>query len=227
MTRTFASVSEAVGYADALLIHRGQIRKPKRFHGGPPPDEAAAIMVLQAMRTAGCPWDSDAGRSVIEWARAPDDVGLQADPVARRMLTLVLEQAGLVPPPPTPVRIGYRVHVHPNGRRQTMVVPDPDPGEVRSGRVVVAASKSAALASKYLDIELLSSGSPAAPAKPSRDEVRAEATAMIIEQRPMMDVYAHIAARLGVSLMTARRLRSRWVAEAAESGGPWAMVETP
>jgi hypothetical protein len=211
-TRTFASVSEAVGYAAALLIHRGDIRKPKHLHGGPPPDEGAAIKVLQAMRTAGCPWDSDAGRSVIEWARAPDDVGLQADPVARRMLTLVLEQAGLVPPPPTPVRIGYRVHVHPNGRRQTMVVPDPDPGEVRSGRVVVAASKSAALASKYLDIELLSAGSPAPP---TRDEVRLEVERMVANGEDSGAVTRHVAARLGVSERSAWRWRQRWASASA------------
>lgn len=203
--RTFATVSEAVGYAAAVILRRGDIRKPKPTHGGPPPDDASAMFVLQAMRTAGCPHDSEAGRAIVSWATAPDDVGVSVDPTTRRLLTVALEQAGLVPPPARLPEFGWRVHRHADGRREVMCVPDPDP---RDRSVIRAPSKAAALASKYLDVELLPSTS-----RPTHDVVRAEALARIGDRLPLGDVDAHVATRLGVSKMTARRMRARWVAD--------------
>jgi hypothetical protein len=210
-TRTFASVSEAVGYAAAVILHRGNIRKPKPTHGGPPPDDAAAMTVLQAMRTAGCPHGSDAGRAIVSWATAPDDVGACVDPTTRRLLTMALELAGLVRPPLEIPEFGWRVHRHANGRRLVTCVPDPDP---RDTSVIRASSKSAALASKYLDVELLPSTN-----RPTDDEVRAEALAAIAAGSPVLDVDATIAARLRCSRRKAWTIRTGWQAEASQVTG--------
>jgi hypothetical protein len=208
-TRTFASVSEAVGYAAAVILHRGGIRQPKPTHGGPPPDDAAAMTVLQAMRTAGCPHGSEAGRAIVSWATAPDDVGACVDPTTRRLLTMALELAGLVRPPLELPEFGWRVHRHANGRRLVTCVPDPDP---RDTSVIRASSKSAALASKYLDVELLPSTN-----RPTDDEVRVEALARMGDRIPLGDVDAHVAERLGCSTRSARRLRAKWVVESSVS----------
>jgi hypothetical protein len=193
-TRTFASVSEAVGYAAAVILHRGGIRKPKPTHGGPPPDDEAAMTVLQAMRTAGCPHGSEAGRAIVSWATAPDDVGVCVDPTTRRLLTMALELP----------EFGWRVHRHANGRRLVTCVPDPDP---RDTSVIRASSKSAALASKYLDVELLPSTN-----RPTDDEVRVEALAAIAAGSPVLDVDATIAARLRCSKRKAWTIRTGWQA---------------
>ena len=206
--RTFVSVSEAVGYAHAVILHRGDIRKPKPTHGGPPPDDEAAIKVLQAMRDAGCPYDSDAGRSIIAWATAPDDVGESVDSTVRRLLTLVLEEAGLVPPPPKLPEIGWRVHRHTDGRRVAMCVPDPDP---RDYSVIRAPSKSAALASRFLDVELL----PSRQGSATPDDARAEAERMAEAGADSTSITLAVAVRLGVTERSAWRWRKRWASERA------------
>lgn len=206
--RTFASVSEAVGYAAAVCLHRGGIRKPKPTHGGPPPDDEAAIRVLQAMREAGCPHDSDEGRSIIAWAKAPDDVQVEVDSSVRAMLSLVLEQVGLVRRPLKYIEIGYRVHRWPDGRRQVMVIPDPHPSDTC---VIRASSKSAALASAYIDHETL----PCVANRPPIEVVMSEALAAIEAGDIPRDVDAMVASRLRVSTRTARRLRTRWTEGAA------------
>ena len=110
MTATFPTVSAALGYAAAVVLARGRMRKPSLTHGGPPPDEWTAIAVLQAMRSAGCPYESPAGQALLAWATAPDDVGEQVDSAARSRLSVELERIGLVVPPREAQPWGWRVH---------------------------------------------------------------------------------------------------------------------
>jgi hypothetical protein len=197
-TRTFASVSEAVGYAVAVVLHRGDIRKPKPTHGGPPPDDEAAIAVLQAMRTAGCEYDSDAGRSIIAWATAPDDVGEGVDGQARSLLTDVLEAAGLVVRPPPLPPVAWRAHEFADGRRVVTCCCVQDDG--------VRASKAEALAGPAVRVLV---------SVPSREQVRAEVLEMLAASVHRRDVDARVMLLLRCSARQARKLRSRWAREAS------------
>ena len=213
-THTFRSVSEAVGYAAAVILGRGDIRKGGKPLGGPPPDEATALLVLRAMRSAGCPIDSAAGRQIVAWACSPDDVGEAVDSVARSCLSLVLEQAGLVPAPPKPVAVAWRVHRTLAGRAWVTCVADPDP---RDPALLDAGSKAEALAAaseRGLEVELLEQPGPRSPV----ERARADVLAWLAAGESGAECDRRAAAALGCSTRTALKRRLEWTRENLSAG---------